>query len=221
MNYKIITDEEKLKDFINWLPELNDGETYYAMLLARDKYFKNLGKPAVKLKRFTSNKKNLFDKIKQLECRLGSYKNGEIEIPNEALCLYIMPNPRSQTKSAKFLTKILIDLLFNNNNDFNIHQEALTALQKNPSKIKFIDFDFDNTTIDDMKPKIVELLNSECINFIETRGGFHLLIEIDNKYKKTYYSNILKLSNVDAKGDELCPCPGCIQGTFTPKLIKI
>ena len=56
MNYKIITDTNKLKEFIDWLPELKDDECYYVMLFARDKYFKELGKPSVKLKRFTSNK---------------------------------------------------------------------------------------------------------------------------------------------------------------------
>jgi len=223
MNYKIITDPEKLKEFISFLPDLSIGETYYVMLLARDKYFKELGKPTVKLKRFTTSKEHLFDKIKQLECELGSYKNGVVEIPNEALCLYIMPNPRSQIKSAKFLTKLFIDLLFNDYNGFNVHQEALTSLQKNSSKMKFMDFDFDYTTIEEMKPKINEILNIESINYIQTRGGFHLLVEIDkvdNVFKKKYYNNIMKLPNVDTKGDELCPCPGTCQGSFTPIFYK-
>jgi hypothetical protein len=222
-NYKIITDPDKLKEFIKWLPELKDGECYYVMLLARDKYFKELGRPTVKLKRFTSNKEHLFDKVKQLECELGSYKNGDIEIPNESLCLYIMPNPRSQIKSAKFITKLFIDLLFNDYKGFNVHQEALTALQKNSSKMRFMDFDFDYTTIEEMSPKINEILNYEAINYIQTRGGFHLLVEIDkvaNEYKKNYYNNIMKLPNVDTKGDQLCPMPYCTQGGFTPILHK-
>ena len=153
MNYKIITDINILKEFIDWLPELKDDECYYVMLFARDKYFKELGKPSVKLKRFTSNKEFLLDKIKQLECEVGSYKCGDLIIPNEALCLYIMPNPRSQVKAAKNLTKLLIDKVFNEYNGYNIHQEALTMLQKTPSKVRFMDFDFDYTTIEDMSEK--------------------------------------------------------------------
>ncbi len=214
MNYKIITDTNKLKEFIDWLPELKDDECYYVMLFARDKYFKELGESSVKLKRFTSNKEFLLDRIKQLECEVGSYKCGDLIIPNEALCLYIMPNPRSQTKGAVKLTKLLIDKFVNEYNGYNIHQEALTVLQKTPSKVRFMDFDFDYTTIEEMSQKIEEIINKESINYIETKNGFHLLVDIeklDANPKKNYYNKLSKLANVDIKGDELCPCPGCCQ----------
>jgi hypothetical protein len=220
-NYKIITDEKALREFIDWLPELNDGECYYCMLYARDKYFKELGRSSVKLKRFTSSKTYLFEKIKQLECEVGSYKVGELSIPNEALYLQIMPNPRSQTKSAKFLFKYLVDALFAPYNGFSLHQETLTAYQKNPSKMRFFDFDFDNTTIEEMSPEINKVINPEAINYIKSRGGFHLLVEINKispEFKKNYYNNIKKLLHVDCSGDELCPIPGCVQGLFTPVL---
>lgn len=35
MNYKIIHNEERLKEFINWLPDLLPNEQYYVQLLAR------------------------------------------------------------------------------------------------------------------------------------------------------------------------------------------
>ena len=164
MNYKIITDFNRLKEFIDWLPELKDDECYYVMLFARDKYFKEVGKPSDKLKRFTSNKQFLLDKIKQLECEVGSYKYGDLVIPNEALCLYIMPNPRSQVKAAKNLTKTLIDKVFSDYNGYNIHQEALTMLQKTPSKVRFMDFDFDYTTIEEMSQKISDIINKNINN---------------------------------------------------------
>lgn len=225
MNYKIIKDPQKLKEFIEWLPQLEDGEVFYVMLKARDKYFKNLGTQSVKLKRFTSNKENLFNKIEQLQVELGCYQHKGQPIPNDALCLSIMPNPRSQVKIAKYLTKLLIDLVFNNYNGYNVHQEALTSLQKTPSTIRYMDFDFDNTSIEDMKDKIYEVINKDCLTFVQTRGGFHLLVEVAKvapEFKKNYYNNIKKLPFIDkdSKPDTLLPCPGCSQGDFTPKLFK-
>lgn len=223
MNYKIITDEEELLKFIDWLPELENDEVYYVALLGRKKYSTELKKDKIQLKRFTSDKQYLFRKIKQLECELGAYTFDGKPIPVECLSLYITPNPRSQTKAARFLTKELINLCFSPYNGYNIQAEALTALQKNPSRTINMDFDFDNTTIEEMRPQIVEVINEDCLTFVQTHGGFHVLVNVDKmqgKYAKNYYNNISKLPNSDARGDGLLPVPGTFQGGFTPRMIK-
>ena len=221
-NYKIITDETALRNFIEFLPELNDSECFYVTLLCRNKYTDKLLKDKVQLKRVTSNKEYLFDKIKQMECELGTYKYKGEPIPVESMCLYITPNPRSYEKAAKNLAKKLIDLCFDRYSGYNPQAEALTAIQKSCSRTVFMDFD--NTTIKEMKPSIVEVVNQSSLTFVQTHGGFHVLIEvskIEDKYKKTYYNSITKLPNVDARGDGLIPVPGATQGLFTPKLIKL
>jgi len=224
MNYKIIADESKLKEFIDWLPELQDGETYYCCLFARSKYCPELkGSDKQQLKRFTSKKEYLFDKIKQLECEVGSYVQRDIVIPQEALAMYIMPNPRSFERATKALIKTLVDKITEPYDGYNPHQEALTALQKSPARKVFMDFDFDNVSLDEIREQTFdfEMVNCDALTVVKTHGGFHLLVEtekIDEQYKKTWYQKMTKLTAIDVRGDNLLPFVGCTQGGFIPEL---
>ena len=99
-NYKIIADEAQLKAFIEWLPELEKDEIYYVSLFARKKYDTTGTLKADKgqLKRFSSRKDRLFEKIKHLERPIGTYTHEGQAVSNESLALYITVNPRSLTK---------------------------------------------------------------------------------------------------------------------------
>lgn len=111
-NYKIVLDEQKLKNFIDWLPDLKNDETYYLCLFSRSKYNPidsgvKMSADKQQLRRFTSNKEYMFDKIKQLEVEIGCYKHRHQPVPQESLALYITPNPRSFIKAAKKGLQIL------------------------------------------------------------------------------------------------------------------
>jgi len=223
-NYKVIMDEERLKNFIDWLPDLNSGEVYYCCLFARKKYYNSLRSDKQQLKRFTSTKEFLFEKMQQLECTIGSYYQHHVSVPQEALAMYINPNPRSYEKAAGYGLRRLAELITKPYNGYNPHQELMSAIQKSCGRKIFFDIDFDGININNIKNTITKSINSSCLDVILTRGGFHLLIRlsyIDDQYKKTWYKKLTCINGIDVRGDNLIPIPGCCQGDFVPSLCEI
>lgn len=224
MNYKIIQDENKFNEFIQWLPELESGETYYISLFARKKYCKTIDLKSDKsqLKSLTTTKEYLYDKVKQLECEIGSYKSNGMEIPQEALALYITINPRSLIKATKNSLKKFVDLITNDYNGYNPRAIVMSEIQTAGSRKVYMDLDFDNISVNELFLKIdTTKINTDCLTFIETRGGCHLLIKLDNikdEFKKTWYQHLTSIEGCDMRGtDSLCPVIGCTQGEFIPK----
>ena len=222
MNYQIISDKEKLLAFIDWLPELEADEKFYCCLFARKKYCADQIKSNDKtqLKRFLSDKARLYQKIKQLEVPIGAYQLKDIPAPQESLALYINPNPRNLKKATFDGIIKLTQLLKNDNKNFNPHAELLSIIQKTISRKIYLDFDVDFKDFDFNQLK--DIINLSCMDIVETRGGYHLLVklkEIEKQYKKTFYQKITALG-VDQTGDQLLPVPGCVQGGFVPRFIK-
>ena len=235
MNYEIIKDERKLDEFIKWLPELGEDECYYLCLFARSKYAKNedgsnkfphIKTDKAQLKRITIHKKSLMkQKIQQMECTFGSYKTKDGDnIPQEALALYITPNPRSQRKAMFNLIKRIADIQIANATGYNIHAEAMSAIQKCKSRACFIDFDIDfpedkEINLTELKPFIEENVGTKGVHYLRTRSGYHVLVEpskIDKQFEKSWYKNMIKHPYVDIKGDAMIPVVGCTQGNFIP-----
>ena len=231
MNYSIVKDEEILRDFINWLPDLERDETYYCALFSRKKYTDdpNIKSDKSQLKRFTTKKEYLFQKLKQVETEVGTYYQDKYPIPQDSLSVYISVNPRSFVKAAKNGLITLANLITKDYSGYNPHQVIMSEIQKAWGRKIFIDFDFDfplekkEMDIDSIKNKIFQYVNKEAVNILLTRGGFHVLIEtlkIEKEFEKTWYKNIFGLSGVDVKGDNLIPIPGCFQGGFVPYFLK-
>lgn len=225
MNYSIIRDEQRLRDFIAWLPELQKHETYYVSLLARAKYCRDkaeLPTDKSQLKRFTSDKARLVDKIRQLECALGAYRARGQPVPPESLAIYITPNPRNLELAAKNSLVRLAELITRDYNGYNPHQEVLNELHRACSRKVYFDLDFDHVAPEDVLAQADGHINRDCLHVLKTRGGFHLLVElarIDKRFEKTWYPRLTALEGCDVRGDNLVPIPGCTQGEFVPSLI--
>lgn len=220
-NYKIIYDEAELDRFIDWLPELAVNEKLYYSLFCRKKYFEQAIKSNDKtqLKRGLATKANLKDKIRQLEVKLGQWKLRDMEVPQEALVFYVMPNPRCMIKATYKAIRHCADLLENTNKGYNLVQETMSCVQKSKSRTVFVDFDIDDKTADLHLLKQVGL-PEDCYTVVETRGGYHILVDVRRFQGKDYphwYNNMKELFVVDQVQDQLLPVPGTIQGDFEVK----
>ena len=228
MNYQIIKDESLLREFIDWLPELEPGECFYVSLLARSKYLENkalLKTDKASLKRFTAgDKKFLLDKIKQLEIEVGAYKYGGATVPQEALALYITPNPRSLIDATKNALIRFAHLITNPYNGYNPHSEVMSEIQKACSRKFYLDFDFDFLPPAEFLPRIAGKINLDCLHIVQTIGGFHCLVElakVEKQYEKSWYKNLTSIEGCDVRGDNLLNVPGCVQSTFVPHFLKL
>lgn len=235
MNYKIVKDEKILKEFIEWLPILEPNEKYYLCLFARNKYCKELThikSDKAQLKRFVSDKERMFQKIKQLEIEVGWYKQREFPVPEEALALYITVNPRHMLKATVNTMVKLAQSIRDQNIDMNAHQEALSEIQKAKSRTCWVDFDFDSKLRDGYKD-FGEYLSVICpdvlgktanYQILETRGGFHLLVNpdtVEQYAKNSWYQALKGIGNCDQTGDNMIPVPGCTQGMYIPHFVNL
>jgi len=220
MNYKIIADEQKFDEFIESLPELKPSEGYYFQLFGRKKYLESgtIQSGQQSLSRFVCRKHRIKEKIRQLEIPLGYYKNREVELPQECLCLYICPNPRCHERAAKNLLKSLADKITKKYEDYNTYQLAMTELHRAKSRTVFVDFDYDNIEYESVEEQINLVLNKDAFRVLKTRGGFHVLVmpeKVDRDKRDKWHSKLTSLG-ADVVGDSLLPVPFCFQGGFVP-----
>ncbi|MDR3058001.1 MAG: hypothetical protein LBU84_07665 [Prevotella sp.] len=197
--YKIIADQDKVNEFIDWLPRLEENEMFYTSLFARSKYHDSVS------------------------------------------AIYITPNPRNMEKAAIATAHKLIDLVSSPYSGYNPHQICLNEIQKMKSKTRFVIFDFDidkdiydpalNIGYDNKLEEINRLIESiekiipeKCMSYIETRGGLHVLVKVDEKpdtYNKMWYNDFKIIKGLDQSGDQMIPIVGTYQGGFVPRFIKI
>jgi hypothetical protein len=224
MNYKIIANEQKLDEFIEWLPELKEDEGYYFQLFGRKKYLESgtIQSGQQSLNRFVCKKYRIKEKIRQLEIPLGLYKNRDVVLPQECLCLYVCPNPRSHEKAAKNLLKTLADKITKQYENYNTYQLAMTELHRAKSRTFVVDFDYDNIEYDSIREEINSVLNKDSFSVLKTRGGFHVLVnpdKVDQDKRNKWHKKLVSLG-ADVVGDCLIPVVGTLQGNHSVEFIE-
>ncbi len=230
--YHIIHHEAELLEYVeDWLPDHTDGEKFYGCLFARKKYSGDdrdsvpWMRDQSQLKRFTSDKKDLVTKIRQLETPIGSYvKEGHV-IPEHALVLYLMPNPRNLWRSVLRGIKDLADVVVSDGRTCNPQQAVMSTMQRTPGTKHVVDFDIDikesgeayEPALAAAVAKAREFTGGKC-DILRTRGGVHVFVRpalmAGTGLETTWHRNMSTLA--DVCGDALMPVPGCIQGGFVP-----
>ncbi len=221
MNYKILQDEQKFDEFFTFLPDLEENEVYYMALFGRHKYCTTL--PSMRdnqLVRFTSSKEDLKEKIIRLECPVGGYKRDGVDVPQEALALYISLNPRNLVKANKALMIELTKCIVDGKLKMNPLSLARTAVHNATDRKNFVDFDYDFIEPGQHLPAIKGILPENAYRILKTRGGFHLLVSLAHAPKGEWFKKLAALEGCDVKGgNTVIPVAGCAQGDFVPYLI--
>jgi hypothetical protein len=224
-HYKIINDENKLKEFIEWLPDTPSGYRFYLALFARKKYcreIKYIKTDKAQVARVLTTKKDLYNKIRHLEVPLDSYVIKDIVIPQESLALYISLNPRDLERATRQSLIKFAHLLASTYNGYNPVAEAMSEAHKACGKKIWFDFDFDNVDLDSTLVEIRNVLPDGTYKVMKTKNGFHVIVHlpsIDKKLSQHWYHGLSKLEGCDVVGDNLSAVPGCTQGGFTPYFV--
>lgn len=224
-NYKIVQDKGQLDHFIaTILPDLQSNEKFYITLLARKKYFSPLKSDKGQLKRILATKELIYNKLRQLECPIGSYESDGIEVPQEALAAYIHVNPRNLERATANSLKKFVDLVVRPYNGYNPLAHVLSEIQRANSRKVWMNFDVDHANIEKVLDIMPDILNKEAYEVIATRGGCHILVKtaaIQPEYSKDWFQKIKKskLVEEDSHIDDMIPIPGCCQGGFVPYIV--
>jgi len=187
------------------------------------------------MKRVTATKDRIIQKIRQMECQVGSYTTHTKDndpILQDNLCIYITPNPRDLVKASLVLMKDIADRLISKDTNYNPQSMALNAIQITTSRKIYFDIDLDfsrgqdfrDYDINSFKNDLSALINIDCATLIRTNGGLHCLIELESiakEYQKNWHRNISQMNcafyTVTMNSDNIIPIPGCVQGKdFSP-----
>jgi hypothetical protein len=247
----LIKDQNEFEKFLNILPELEKDEVYFISLSARNKYLSkeerleySLGQTEMFGREIAQSKEKLKDYIiRKLEATL-SYKTtrNHLPIPEKSLVCYMNVNPSSMVKAYmqfqnemnRQVSEIVMSLQkqkLPNYSFINLQtKELLNCIQKSGSRKYFIDIDCD-TKNEEVYQYLFDSFIMHNIEFhtIETKGGYHFLLQKKSFPEKFDLNLIIKTSSIIAQEREvtkieiminsnaMVPVPGTMQSDHLVK----
>ena len=254
--YNLVREPEEVKKFLKFLPEHLKNECLTVALFFRKKYVRDNPEyshlslsnddgcwdrtivSSTLRDKETDFLAKVFRSILRYNCPIGAYVDRkEQPIPEGAISLYMSINPRCAIKGAKeLMNELTRDCFLPSSSETpfvgNLVSRAKTKVQKNVSRklIADIDIDVKDETILNRFRDLVSLWDSE-VCAIETRGGYHVLCDIQKMSRENpkWFVDIKKYADefrdkdgkelVEFKTDTLSPIPGTLQGNHLVKLI--
>lgn len=162
----------------------------------------------------------------------------ELPMPEEVLALYMSINPRCAIKGTRELHNDLIEKCFlptSSKEAFvgDLYSNVKTVLQKNISRklIADVDIDIKDIAVLNAFRDIIRTSWNAEVCTIETRGGYHILADMEKmkNANEKWYTTIESFVNnvnlelgaplVEFKTDTLAPIVGSRQGGFVVRMI--
>ena len=228
----LLVDTEALCRFFDKvIPDLKENECLLLLLSARKKYHPEIARSEEILRREVIREKNwcsFYRKVKRMSYvdRIYTDKNGN-EIPEGALAMFIVLNPKDVLKAWNTLQKEMVDLLFqyakgdpNALKQFKrIDIRWFSALHRSSSRKKYWLIDIDRKD-EDLLNFVVEKL--EYIWISETRGGYHVIVPANDVTAKTIFRDrvLENVKDIEIHKEAMTPLPGTMQGGFVVREVK-
>lgn len=236
----LIKDEQETINFIHKVIKLlENDEVYLTLLCARKKYCDTITSSEEILSREIirhNDVDKILRKFKKSSITEDVYvdKNNNV-IPEEALALYVLLDPRSTLKAYGEFNKSINEWMLNNLRDSNtvltqnlslyrrIDLKLFSAIHKSRSRPIYFIIDIDKKDSDLLNSIIsVDSIKPYIIWISETHGGYHVILHRNN-ITGGYIHNLQRnqLKDIEILREPMTPIPGTLQGGFSVKEVKI
>lgn len=252
----LLSNQDQVNKFISLLPELQNDEVYFISLSARQKHltkeereYFSLGRTEMMIRTIVRSKDEFPKAFREIEGRLSQRQTrAGKNIPSKCLIVYVNINPSSMVKAYNLLkTKMegemfgIIQALQNGNTPNydvfrRLDRQLMTAVQNATGHKTWLDLDFD---VPDkrvahaayIKPLVDQLTNiKHCL--VETKGGYHLLIDRESLEQnskslpvplhlivKTINDELGNTGEAVFNKNAMIPFPGFMQAGFEVRIL--